>query len=161
MRRLMAGAVLKPGEFLGTAAYSSLEALQHVIHAEGGAGGFDLQRNDSYSAGAMLFHLLTGALPVVLPEEEEYELIYELLAHEAAILRWVLARRIRTAAAAAHGTCRCHSLAGNQAIILSEPAPSVILRVHGPCRSATTWRRCASSWMRAGLRLSASRFSWR
>ena len=94
-RRPAAGTVLKPGEFLGTAAYSSLEALQHYLDQEGG-GGFDLQRNDSYAAGVTLFELLTGALPVVVAEEEEYLLP----AYEAAILRSVLARRILSPIAA-------------------------------------------------------------
>ncbi len=105
--RPVAGAVLKPGEFLGTAAYTCLEALQHYIHGESGDGAFDLQRADRYSAGATLFELLTGELPVMVLEDE-----YELLAYEAAILRWVLARRIHTPAAA-HGACRCRPLAGN------------------------------------------------
>ncbi len=113
VRRRMAGTVLKPGEFLGTAVYSSLEAVQNFSDEEGGGGGggFDLQRDDSYAAGATLFELLTGELPVVVAEEDEFLLP----AYEAAILQLVLARRIRLSVAA-RGACRCRPLAGDRAI---------------------------------------------
>ena len=115
----MAGAVLKPGEYLGTVVYSSLEALQHLLGRKGGGGGFDLQRADSYSAGATLFQLLTGKLPLVVPDEEEE---YPLLACEAAILQWVLARRVRSSVAAC-GARRCCLLAVTKRSLCGGPAP--------------------------------------
>ena len=74
-RHIAADAALEAGELIGTAAYSSLEALQNARDdgcgdGGGGGGGFDLPCNDAYAAGVTLLQLLTGSLPVAVAEEE-------------------------------------------------------------------------------------------
>ena len=82
----LAGTVVKKREFLGTPHYASLEALQHCMD---GGDGFDLHRSDVYSAGATLFELLMGELPVKVPKAKQYVLP----AYEKAILHSVRTRR--------------------------------------------------------------------
>jgi hypothetical protein len=54
---------------VGTLPYSCLEAVQH---STGTGGGLDLRLADAYSAGATLFELLTGRLPVEISDEDRH-----------------------------------------------------------------------------------------
>ncbi len=83
----------------GTPSYMSMEAVQRSV---GSGGHFDLRAADAYGAGATLFQLLTGRLPIEVSEEELR--VDDELEHHARMLAWErrLLSRVRPALRSCH-----------------------------------------------------------